>query len=61
MQPLGPTEVESVIYNIPSKSRVHRSLRGAATEQGITLALALPVENLVYWPGSRRLFKKNPR
>ena len=37
-------EAESVIYNSPSKSRVHRSLRGAATEQGMTLALALPVE-----------------
>ena len=49
-------EAESVIYNSPSKSRVHRSLRGAAMEQGITLALALPVETLIYWLGSQRLF-----
>lgn len=49
-----------MIYNIPSKSSVHRSLRGAATGQGITLALALPVENLIYWPESRRLFEKIP-
>ena len=45
-----------MIYNSPSKSRVHRSLRGAAMEQGITLALALPVETLIYWLGSQRLF-----
>lgn len=49
-------EAESVIYNSPRKSCVHQSLRGATMEQGIALALALPVENLIYWLGSWRLF-----
>lgn len=47
-----------MIYNSPRKSCVHQSLRGATMEQGIALALALPVENLIYWLGSWRLFKK---